>query len=88
MATPQEQQDQASRERATVNVKISVAVLKLHLLGVAGNPDGKRASSMDDFLGDIGAETAKYLPSLALVLQNLGTLGKRIIDFPKPGERR
>jgi len=55
-------------EGAVVNVKVGVAVFKLHLLGVTGNPNGKSSGRMDDFLRDIGAEPAKHLLPPAFVL--------------------
>jgi len=73
----------APGERAVVNIEISVTIFKLHLLGVAGNPDGKDTGSMQDFLRDIGAEPAKDLLSLALMLQNLSGLGEDIVNFSK-----
>ena len=87
ISSPEAQLKAASGERAVVNIEIGITVLKLRFLGVAGNPYGKSASGMYDFLGDIGAEPAKYLLSLAPVLQNMGRLGKGVVDLSKSVKR-
>jgi hypothetical protein len=57
----------ASGERAIIDVQVGITILKLHLLRIASDSDGQCPGGVYDFLGDIGAEPAKYLFPLAPV---------------------